>query len=73
MAQSSIQAILPSVTTGNGNLALSYNINSPEFIKSISNLKNYYYHLFGWFITAYLLIFYLLKAVVFDARGNDKG
>ena len=73
MTQSSIQAILPSVTSGEGNLALGYNINSPEFVKSISNLKSYYYHLFGWFIVGYLFIFYLLKAVVFDACGQDKG
>jgi hypothetical protein len=72
MSDSTVYAILSNPTHG-GDLQMSYNINSPEFIASTLHLRQYYYHFFGWGAALFLLVFYFLKGVVLDPEGPDKG
>lgn len=72
MDSATVQAILPSASSS-GNLQLSYNINQPEFVASTMKLYSFYYHIFAIVLTVFTFLFYLLKAVVFDPRGLDKG
>lgn len=40
---------------------------------STISIRQYYYHFFGIILTAYVLVFYFIKAVVVDPEGRDKG
>jgi hypothetical protein len=72
IGEATMLQMLPSATHS-GSLLVSYNIGQPEFFMSAAKAQSYYYHFFGAFLTAYVLVFYFIKAVVVDPIGQDKG
>ena len=73
MPETTITSILPAGVLGGGGLSLKYNINEPEFVASLLEHQQSYYHFFGWFIVIFLTIFYFLKGVVIASEYKDKG
>ena len=72
MDQAIVLTLLPTSLHG-GDLYLSYNAHSPEFIASAISIFDYNYHYFGIVMAIYLFVFYFAKGVVIDVKGKDKG
>jgi len=50
-----------------------YNLQSPEFYKSIIKNKSYIYHYFGFGVSVLLVLIYYLKSLIIVPESNDKG
>ena len=72
MDESTVLTLLPASTHG-GTLFLSYSSSNPEFVASTLVVYDYKFHYVGIVISVYLIIFNLLKGVVLDPNGKDKG
>lgn len=70
MEAAAARAILPTLASS---LFISYSTNRPEFVASTFKLHSHYYYIFGTAVTLYLFVLYLLKGVVVDPAGQDKG
>lgn len=72
MDETAVLTLLPASNHG-GNLFLSYSAKDPTFIASTLQLYDYKYHYFGICVTFILLVLFMVKGVVLDPNGKDKG
>lgn len=71
--ESAIREIYPGLDTSGGDLALEYGLDNPEFYRSIVAKKQYNYFIFGYLVSLFMLISYLVKVLYTVPTTEDPG